>query len=169
MAHITIYGITDSEEFSHLEDTDFCDDTYAHDHYDGWRNREEDPKVLAEELSNLFSDSDRTRITVGEDAFGWYIEFTQEAIDLYFLSLYSAFRNHVCDLMKVMEPDMMKVGYIPALWGAEHVFSDDTGSMLFDWTNGWLTPQDFMRLVEPGVRYYITGAVDAHCWKERAS
>ena len=48
------------------------------------------------------------------------------------------------------------------LAGIEKDFSDDTGDMIYDPEQGWYTPQDFMRSVKPGTRYYICGAVDAY-------
>lgn len=160
--HITIYGLTTEDEFTYLTESDLDEDTYAADHYDYWRDYEETDELIAKELANLFGGFEHNGIEYHFDDPGWYLTFTQEAIDRYFRDQHHAFWNAVCNLLKITEPEMMKAFYIPALTAAQNAFSDSTGCMIYSMTDGWMTPQDFMRFVKPGTRYYITGALDAH-------
>jgi hypothetical protein len=161
MSSITIYGIQSETEFPNLCASNFYDDPYARYHYDYLKDVDASDKDLAEELAHLLGGTDAEGITVDQDDYGWYLAFTQEAIDRYFHEMYIAFRDNVYELQKIGDPEPLK-RWVNALSNLEHTYSDYWGSMIFSWEDGWMTPQEFMRSVEPETRYYITGAVDAH-------
>ena len=164
VAHYTIYGITtDTESIFSLTSTDFDDDNFARYRYDWWSDIDAGAGEIAEDLAAMLGGTDGEGITAAQDENGWYVTFTQEAIDRYFRDMHLLFWNHVCDLMKITEPEMLKAHWIRSLWDAWHCYSDETGDMIFSWDDGWQSPQDFMRSAEPGTRYYICGAVDARC------
>lgn len=159
--HITVYGLTaDQENISEFSAIDLEEDTYAAYHYDYWQTVSEDKRILAEEIGELLS-SPTHNAKVGQDGNGWYVELDEETIDEYFQTIFTQFKAAVRELTGVTEPEM-KSHLIYSLYKAQKAVSDDTGSMIYSWENGWQTPQDFMRCVEPGARYYICGAMDAH-------
>ena len=161
--HITIFGIT--SDIDNIEDglssSIFDDDDYARYHYDYWTDIEQAPGSIALDFASMFGSVEDGSINVSQDDHGWYIQFTQKAIDQYFHEMFLDLWPHLCDLMKTTEPDMKRYDLMP-LVRAKAAWSDEYGDMVFSWDDGWQTPQDFMRFVKPETKYYICGAVDAH-------
>ena len=159
--HVTVYGITtDAENIYEFSSCDLDEDSFAAGHYDYWKTVQEDKDVLAGELAEFFSCLDQ-EVTVGHDEHGVYITLEQDTINEYFRIMYIQFKEALKKLNAATEKDMQSY-YIPGLSEMKYAVSNDWDGMIYSWENGWQNPQDFMRSVEPGTRYYICGAVDAH-------
>ena len=166
MAHITIFGVTQDGTYANggygISPADLYEDGFAAYHYDGLQAIDwKDDGETIQELAGLLSTDDR-RPTVGRDEDWWYRTFDQETIDAYFQRMWEHFSLCLKDVEKMTAADM-KDWYSRPLRHLNAVFSDDDGDMINDLYNGWMTPQAFMRHVKPGVKYYICGALDAHC------
>ena len=166
MAHITIYGITEDGTYANggcgISPDDFYEDGFAAYHYDwlqaiDWK----DDGETIQELAGLLSTDDR-RPTVGRDEDWWYLTFDQETINAFFRRVWERFISALKEVEKITADDM-KNWYQLSLRHLDDAFSDEKGDMIHDIENGWMTPQEFMRHVKPGVKYYICGALDAHC------
>lgn len=165
MAHYTIYGITKDGTYAAngggFTDSELDEDSFAAYHYDSWNSidwkRDEE---LITKLAKLLSTGHHVP-TVGRDEDWWYIELDQETIDAYFKEMWEHFCEALKEVKMITAPDM-KDWYQPALRNLNDVFSCDGCDMVYEMENGWMTPQEFMRYVKPGTRYYICGAVDAH-------
>lgn len=165
MAHYTIYGITKDGTYAAngggFTAGDLYDDAFAAYHYDSWTTVKEDDGEVIQEFADLFAVGNR-RPAVSRDEDWWCIELDQETIDAYLQEMWRRFSAALQEAQKITQADM-KDWYHPALRDMSDAFSCSDEDMIYDMENGWLTPQEFIRLAKPGTRYYICGAVDAHC------
>ncbi len=158
--HITIYGITeDAENIDEITASEFDDDSYAIYHYDYWNGIKAEPEDLAQEISDWLTGG---RAAVAQDEHGWYVQLDQKSIDDYFCRMWRQFKEALAVVNTATE-EHMKAWSVPGLYRLRMTHDDTDGSMFFSWDDGWLTPQDFMRGAKPGTKYYVCGAVDAHC------
>ena len=157
--HITIYGIAeDTENMMPFVASDLDEDTHAIGHYDYWQDISTSNEELAQEISDWLTDG---RAVVDQDENGWYVQMDQESIDNYFHGIWQEFKKALA-LVNTATEKHMKAWKVPGLSRLDEVYNDEWESMFFSWEDGWITPQDFMRAAEPGKKYYICGAVDAH-------
>lgn len=157
--HITIYGIAESTDNIDKIAADMLDDdSYAIGHYDYWQDISTSDEELAQEISDWLTGG---RAVVDQDENGWYVQLDQESIDDYFHRMWQQFKEALVWVNTATEKHM-KAWDVPGLYRLRMTHDDTCGSMFFSWDEGWLTPQDFMRAAEPGKKYYICGAVDAH-------
>lgn len=164
MGHIykTIYEITTDEEYAGAGafDPDTSTDLYVRYHYSSWEEVKASNGELIQELADNFR-MFPGGVKADQDEEGrWYLEFTQGNIDCYFRNMYSRFVEAVAALDQVPESGMKD--WCPALDNVNEIYSDDSGNMILEAENGWMTPQEFMRFVEPGTRYYLCGALDVY-------
>ena len=160
--HITIYGITtDIENISAFTREDLEEDIRASYYYDYWSTIDADPNDIASDIGTMLMSIPGHAVEIGEDNNGWYFSLDQETIDAFFHNVWENFCK-ARDKLNTVTEDQIKGYYPPGLWDIKSAISDEYGFMFYSWENGWQTSQDFMRSVEPGTRYYICGAVDAH-------
>lgn len=157
--HITIYGIAENTDNIDKIAADMLDDdSYAIGHYDYWQDISTSDEELAQEISDWLTGG---RAVVDQDENGWYVQLDQESIDDYFHSIWQEFKKALVLLNTTTEEDMRAYS-VPGLYRLSMAHDATDESMFFSWDDGWLTAQDFMRAAEPGKKYYICGAVDAH-------
>ena len=162
----TIYEITTDAEYAGggTYDLDTEDDHYLEYHYTAWNIADATTGDLAKELAahfiNIYGMFADGVIVHMDDEGRWYLVFSQENIDAYFRNMHRWFIDAAAGLDQTTEKELK--GYYPKLDAIQKIFSDDSGDMINEAEHGWMTPQDFMRFVRPGVRYYICGAIDAY-------
>ena len=158
----TIYEITTDEEYAGggTYDLDTKGDHYLKYHYTAWNEADATAGDLAEELALHFIMFDNGVIVDMDEKGRWYLVFSQGNIDAYFRNMHRRFIDAAAGLDETTEKELK--GYYPKLDAIQKIFSDDSGDMINEAENGWMTPQDFMRFVKPRVRYYICGAIDVY-------
>jgi len=160
--HITIIGITtDPDEIYSLTESDLDEDNHARYYYDYWRTIDVEPADLVMDIGTMLMSIPEHPVETGKDDNGWYFSLDQETIDAYFHGMWTTFKKYLADLNNVTEADMKRY-YLSGLAGMKSTFSDEYDSVFYSADEGWQTIQDFMRAAEPGKKYYVCGALDAH-------